>query len=345
MRGYFVPRQDRRTIARIAGRAGAVLLLWLFAAGRGFAGGKPQENPARDETAPVIREQSAPEAPITEPEAAERPGPDRGEQVMRALAAAYPDRIGEAAFRDGDWAVEIRGTGPEGGTWYYYAGGRLLPEELREDADEYDPQPFYTYPAELPPWKDPDPEDIERFRDVTRRRQVNPPKRSQHFYDALWRAHTREEAYERVKTIRFLGRNVLVHYAILEELALVEEHILQAAKTDAGVKRWIDSLETLSGWNWRSIADTQSRSFHAYGSAIDLLPASRPGRETYWLWTAGRDPQWWAVPYEKRLHPPDAVIKAFEAYGFIWGGKWLFFDTRHFEYRPEIFILNKLNAP
>jgi hypothetical protein len=27
-------------------------------------------------------------------------------------------------------------------------------------------------------------------------------------------------------------------------------------------------------------------------------------------------------------------------YGFIWGGKWLFFDTMHFEYRPEILILS-----
>jgi hypothetical protein len=23
----------------------------------------------------------------------------------------------------------------------------------------------------------------------------------------------------------------------------------------------------------------------------------------------------------------------------VWGGKWLFFDTMHFEYRPEIFNL------
>jgi hypothetical protein len=258
---------------------------------------------------------------------------------MRALAAAYPDRVGPAARRNGDWAVPVRGE------WFYYAQGRLLPENLRDRAGEYDPQPFYQYPRELPPWRDPGPEETERFSDSARRRQAHPPKRSQHFYDALWRAHTAAESYERVKTIRFLSRNVLVHYAIMEELALVEEQILRESQTNAGVRQWINNLDTLSGWNWRSIADTQSRSFHAYGAAIDLLPRSRQGLETYWLWTAENLPQWWAVPYEKRLHPPPEVIRAFESQGFIWGGKWLFYDTMHFEYRPEILILNNLSIP
>jgi hypothetical protein len=35
------------------------------------------------------------------------------------------------------------------------------------------------------------------------------------------------------------------------------------------------------------------------------------------------------------------VVKAFEAYGFIWGGKRMFFDTMHFEYRPGILIFSK----
>jgi hypothetical protein len=273
--------------------------------------------------------------------------PDRGETVMKALAAAYPERVGAAVFRrnsasatpadTGDWAVQV------GGTWFYYAQGRLLPEELRNRYDEYDPHPFYNYPVELPIWKDPTPEETERFRDTAGRRAANPPKRSQHFYDTLWRASTREESYDRVKTIRFLGRSVLVHYSIMEELAMVEEQILSAAKTDPQVQQWINRLDSLTGWNWRSIADTQSRSFHAYGAAIDLLPRSYGGRQTYWLWSAENYPAWWAIPYERRSHPPAAVINAFEEFGFIWGGKWLFFDTMHFEYRPEILILNGLS--
>ncbi|MDR0376908.1 MAG: M15 family metallopeptidase [Spirochaetaceae bacterium] len=276
---------------------------------------------------------AAPSAPLA---VQEPPQSSRAEQVMKALAAAYPDRIGEAEPRDGDWAVPVLDE------WFYYAQGRLLPEALKDKAEEYDPQPFYTYTLGIPTWRDPEPEETERFRNTAQRRREHPPKRSQHFYDALWQAHTREEAYERVKTIRFFNRNVLVHYAILEEIALVEARILRDAQTDPLVREWIRSIETLSGWAWRDIADTQSRSFHAYGTAVDILPASRSGRETYWLWTSQYNPQWWEVPFTRRLHPPDKIITAFEAYGFIWGGKWLFYDTMHFEYRPEIFLLNNL---
>ncbi|MDR3341691.1 MAG: M15 family metallopeptidase [Treponema sp.] len=262
--------------------------------------------------------------------------PSRAELVMKALAVGYPDRVGPAVYRDGDWAVPIRGD------FYYYAGGRLLPERLRNQEADYDPQPFYTYPAALPPWKPPGQEEAARFKTQAERRSRNPPKRSQHFFDALWRAHTKAEAYDRVKTIRFLGRNMLVHYAIMEELALVEERINAEAQTNTLVRQWMHNLDTITAWNWRGIADTQSRSFHAYGAAIDLLPKSQRGLQTYWLWTSQAYPEWWAVPYEKRLHPPEAVIKAFEDYGFVWGGKWLFFDTMHFEYRPEILILSGL---
>ncbi|MDR0641796.1 MAG: M15 family metallopeptidase [Treponema sp.] len=261
--------------------------------------------------------------------------PSRGELVMKALAQAYPDRIGPAEFRDEDWAVPI------GEAWFYYAEGRLLPQELRAAFAEYDPQPFYNYPADLPPWKAPTAEEGERIRSQTRRRLQHPPKRSQHFYDTLWRASSRNEAWDRVKSLRFLGRPVYVHYSILEELALVEERIIAESRTNGEIKRWIDSLEVLDGWNWRSIADTQSRSFHAYGAALDLLPKSG-GKESYWAWTSRTKSDWWTVPYSQRLHPPDVVIKAFEAYGFVWGGKWMYYDTMHFEYRPEIFILSGL---
>jgi hypothetical protein len=266
----------------------------------------------------------------------------RAEDVMKALAAAYPERIDRVERRNGDWAVFLRETADQKGDWYYYAGGRLLPEELRAQAQDYDPQPFYNYSAELPPWQPPDAEQAERFKNQAERRRLHPPKRSQHFYDSLWRSHSRDESWDRVKSLRFLGRPVLVHYMILEELALVEERILGEAKTNPQVRQWINGLNTLDGWNWRSIADTQSRSFHAYGAALDLLPKSLGGRETYWLWAARKTPEWWTISYERRVHPPEAVIKAFEAYGFLWGGKWLFFDTMHFEYRPEILILAQM---
>jgi hypothetical protein len=261
----------------------------------------------------------------------------RGQRVMEALAAAYPDRIEKAEFKDGDWTVLMRGNR------YYFCGGRLLPEELRDKEADYSPQPFYHYAAELPPWKAPSAEDAERFKNMATNRSRNPVKRSPHFFDALWQAGTREESQKRLRDISFLGFKVAVHEGIREPLARVEARILAEAQNDSQLRAWINSINTTACWNWRTIADTQTRSYHAYGVAIDILPKQLGGKETYWLWAARNKPEWWNIPYSERLHPPAFVIRAFESQGFIWGGKWLFFDTMHFEYRPEIFILSGMN--
>ena len=263
--------------------------------------------------------------------------PSRAELVAKALAAGYPGRVEKAEFHNGDWAVLVRGV------WYYYAGGRLLPEELLDKADDYSPIAFYNYQSELPPWKKPDPEQSARYGEMANNRQRSTRRRAPHFFDALWRANDRDESYQRVKSLRFLGHTVAVHYGILEELSLVEEQILAAAKTDPGVQSWINGISKMDGWSWRNVANSRSRSYHSYGVAIDILPKSLGGKETYWLWASERKPDWWNIPYEDRFHPPDAVIKAFEAYGFVWGGKWPFFDTMHFEYRPEVFFLSGMD--
>jgi hypothetical protein len=256
------------------------------------------------------------------------------EKIMKALASAYPRQIDRAEFRNGDWAIRLRET------WYYYAGGKILPENLLESASAYSVQPFYSYQSELPTWKEPSPEEEARYREISNNRSKNPPRRSPHFFDDLLRVHNRDESYQRVKSFRFLGKQTLVHYLIMEELALVEEQILAIAKTDPQVQAWINGIGTVEAWNWRNIAETQSRSYHSYGLAIDLLPKSLGSKETYWLWAARKRTDWWNISYNGRFHPPAAIIKAFETYGFVWGGKWLFFDTMHFEYRPEILILS-----
>lgn len=275
---------------------------------------------------------SLPRQPVSQ--IPEQAAESRGEKIMRALAEAYPDRTGAPEFMDGDWTIEVYGER------FYFAEGRMLPASLRDKADEYDPQPFYGYPENLPPWEPPTEEESARMKAQEALRKTRTSKRSQFFYDALWRTHNKDESWEHVKQIRFLGYPVQVHYSILVQLSLVEEQILRTAKTSSSVRQWISSLKSIDGWNWRNIASTQSRSFHAYGAAIDLLPKSLGGLQTYWLWTSQYTPEWWTVPYTKRLQPPEEVIKAFESFGFIWGGKWRYYDTMHFEYRPEILVLN-----
>jgi hypothetical protein len=300
----------------------AVIL--LFSTGNIFAAGNKEVTPGN-------------EGAIFSPSQNVEPPPaqqaSRAEQVMKALAAAYPLQIDRVEFRNGDWAVLLRGV------WYYYSGGRLLPDYLLTSASDYSLHGFYNYQAELPEWRVPGAEEQERLRNMSAARNQVQIRRSPHFFDNLWRARNRNEAYDRVKSMRFLGKPVTVHFMIMENLSLVEETILAAAKTDSQVQTWLSSISEIAGWQWRNIADTESRSYHAYGLAVDITPRSFGGRETYWLWTQRHKADWWNVPYRSRYHPPPAVVKAFEKYGFIWGGKWLFYDTMHFEYRPEILIL------
>ena len=289
------------------------------------------------QSAPIVKSaesQNMEPQEVIEPEA-----PTRAQQVMEALMAAYPDRIERVEFRDDDWALLMRGF-ISGETWYYYADGRILPQEKREFAANYRSLSFYYYPLELPPWRERTPEEIERFRSWTTNRRQSTLRRSSYFLDDLWQASTRAETERSLARITLFGRRIRVHHLIAENLARVEAYIQAAARTDTEVQAWINSIGTVEGWHWRNIADTQSRSYHSYGLAVDILPRNLGRRQTYWLWTSQHREDWWNVSYNERYHPPAAVIRAFENNGFIWGGKWTLFDTMHFEYRPEILILN-----
>ena len=282
---------------------------------------------------PHVEKQNLPaevEAAVLPPEEEVEHQMCRAEQVTRALVKAYPRRVLKAEFRNGDWAVLLRDT------WFYYAEGRLLPEELLYRKDQYRPIAFYNYPRELLPWTPPTPEQVARFREMTTARAALPP-RAPHFFDTLYRARSHAESYRRVKTIRFLGHPVTVHHAILEELSLVEERIQEAARTEPRIWTWINNIDRVYGWHWRNVAGTQSRSFHAYGAAIDIMPRALGGRAVFWRWAG---PHWYNIPHERRYHPPETVIRIFEEQGFVWGGKWTLFDTIHFEFRPEVMILN-----
>jgi len=264
----------------------------------------------------------------------ETPEPTRAEVVMKALLKAYPDQIEKVEFRDDDWALLL------GGTWYYFAGGRLLPEDQLENIANFRSYQFYSYPEELPPWREHTPEEIERRRSWISNRGQNPIRRSDFFLNALWQAPNRSETEKNLVRITFLGKPTRVHKLIQNHIAVVEDQIRAAGRDDSVVQAWINSINTLEGYGWRNIAHTQSRSYHSYGLAVDLLPRSLGNKQTYWLWTSRHREDWWNVPYSERYHPPLAVIKIFEANGFIWGGKWPLFDTMHFEYRPEILLLN-----
>jgi flavodoxin len=271
-------------------------------------------------------------------------GGDQAEDMARLFASAYGGRLGPAVFRDGDWTLEMDGV-----IWYY-ARGRFLPQDDLGRAEDFRPQFMYRYSPESPgspdeanPWRD------EANRIISRRQSsgsysayrlnVNPGAVRSSFIETLWQARTREEAYVHQKWIDFLGRRVQIHEDIEAPLGRVEARIKELAVNDPEIEGWLKSLHSITGWNWRNVAGSANRSYHAYGTAVDLLMKAQSGMETYWQWTAAKGIDWRSVPAEKRQNPPASAIRAFEEQGFIWGGRWPRYDTMHFEYHPELLIL------
>ena len=267
--------------------------------------------------------------------------PDRtslpGEREVLAMRAAYPERIRDAEVRDGEWALEMDGR------WYYWADGRLLPEELRDQAQEFIPIDFSSYqPGPVQP------RDIEADREQVQndraerqhRRQAGIRLRFNPFKDTLYQIGSWREAERVVQRIRFLGFSTRVHPFLVEPLAHVERTILAVLPHDESVAAFVQGLAAAHGYNWRLIAGTALRSYHSYGVAIDLMPRSYGGRFPYWLWAEQAGiVEWWDYNRTRRSEVPQAVIDAFETHGFVWGGKWLYFDNLHFEYRPESFSI------
>lgn len=86
-------------------------------------------------------------------------------------------------------------------------------------------------------------------------------------------------------------------------------------------------------YNCRPIAGTDRLSAHGLGIAIDI---ARAGSD-YWFWSKQKPNG--QIPYKNRI--PWEIVLIFEKHGFIWGGKWHHYDTMHFEYRPELILVER----
>lgn len=260
--------------------------------------------------------------------------PIDGAAQVHALAQAYPNTIDEVAFRDGDWAVRIAAE------WFYWSNGRMLPQKARKRWEHYAPLRFTTYrtgPIELPP--------------VSAREEVllsewiptmeeEMPGRHNGFHGALYGIMRPSQASRTMVVARLFGFPVRVHPLIVGPLHAVDRDVAAARRIDPALDRFIDSLVEIGGFHWRPIAGSESLSLHAYGVAVDLVPEHYARRFVYWRWAAVAGvSRWWAIPLEERLSIPPRLVEIFERHGFIWGGRWVFFDQIHFEYRPEVLAL------
>jgi hypothetical protein len=259
-----------------------------------------------------------------------------GFMVLGALMAAYPDEVSDRTFLRGDWSVQV------GGEIIYWAGGKLLPEEDLELSGRFSPHPFYSYSGDYEP---PIPEytkaEKERIIRALDERDENPPVRNPRFFDLIYNIRDQESAWEQMRSISFLGFRMTVHREIAGKLARIEGALLPLMDSDATLRDYVASLESGAGYSWREIAGTESRSNHSYGIAVDFTPRDYGGKDAYWLWSRDFNGEWFTQGWSRRYRPPESFVRAFEAEGFVWGGKWFLFDSIHFEYRPEILLLNR----
>ena len=267
-------------------------------------------------------------------------------EQLELFKKAYPDitfnKIWDNEKEDYLILVHIDGQPEYESEEFYWAGGKLLPEEKLCDKEKYTPI-LYHYPADID-----DPEKMSKVQRESLKQECIEESQKEtgspmFFYDYLYDSFERSKLETHITKISYLGLTMKVHKKIVEPAKRVEKRILQAAKTSKTVQTFLKEL-TIDAFFWRVIKGTDRKSFHSLGIAIDVLPKNLHGKQTYWAWAKDKIGENWALlPFSQRWFPPKEVIEAFEAEGFIWGGKWGIWDTMHFEYRPEILLYNKNN--
>jgi hypothetical protein len=134
---------------------------------------------------------------------------------------------------------------------------------------------------------------------------------------------TSAEVQAKLVDVDFVGQTVTLHARAAPALAKVSARVKTLLAASPTLAQYVTG--PLGGtFNWRVIAMTNRMSPHAYGIAIDIVVS----KSNYWEWD--NPPAW-------KNQIPQALVDAFEAEGFAWGGRWYHYDTMHFEYRPELF--------
>lgn len=139
--------------------------------------------------------------------------------------------------------------------------------------------------------------------------------------DALFKATYGSDAKQvDAAPFTFFGQKLLVHRRVLPAFEQVRTELQVLVKTQPAVAAF---LENAGGtFVWRNIAGTERLSAHSFGVSIDLDVK----RANYWRWDK--------KPSYRNQYPE--LVHVFEKHGFIWGGRWVHYDTMHFEFRPEL---------
>ena len=226
--------------------------------------------------------------------------PACAENALDKLVAAYPAFL---AGHDGDtlqWKDGARTPVSDGKT------DKSFDQKLRHPTilDQLE-LPYPKGPLAAPPGPQDDPG---RFRDVA-------------FFDKMYGDCSKGQVEKKLVKVPWPGGGAV---KITSVNGVAEKLRAVSAELDAlppALK--VYAFPSAGTYNCRVVKDTGNRSMHAWGAAIDLNTRF----SDYWMWSKGG--------YRNRI--PAEIVAIFEKHGFIWGGKWGYYDTMHFEYRPELF--------
>lgn len=135
---------------------------------------------------------------------------------------------------------------------------------------------------------------------------------------------SRLEVFDHLGKVRFFGLRYPFHELAAEPLRRVVARLEPEVQANPKLKPFLTNIG--GTFIWRKIARSKNLSTHAFGIAIDI----NVDRAHYWRWQRRGE----ALKWQNKI--PQEIVDAFEAEGFIWGGRWLHYDTMHFEYRPEL---------
>ncbi len=263
---------------------------------------------------------------------------ERPDIVFNSYKEAYPDSIHDVYKLDGEWVMQMND-----GELFYWAEGRILAEDKKDNWEEY--RPYFLYPN-YGTARDPSEytvDDIQRLRDYT-----NPSSRGAaqlpqdlELMKYLLGVGNREETEKSLVSKTLFGETIRVNKVAATHLDSINNQVYELATTNAEVNQFLETLGDVSSFNWRVIAGTDRLSNHSYGLAIDVLPKNSGSQMIYWAWVRDVNEDWMLVPQENLWSPPQEVIDIFYNHGYIWGGTWPLYDNMHFEYRPETVELAK----
>ena len=264
---------------------------------------------------------------------------------LSVFKKAFPDVQFLASYdkEADDWLVHVivpdyKNPQKTTDTPLYWCESKFLPKDKLGQKDNYRPM-LYNYQKIIPDPKNFTPEQIELIKEFTDRdNRANSPIDPPFLHNAIFDCADRAHAESHIVKIPFLTLSINTHERLKEPLERVSKRIMDLPR-DEEMTKFLNTLTRTDCFSWRTVRDTQSRSFHSIGLAIDILPKGYYQKVIYWSWQKQLRPNdWYMTPIESRWCPPQRVIDIFADEGFIWGGTWIVWDNMHFEYHPELLV-------